>query len=123
MLHCSNQVTFLMPVLNRNRGIIGSTNMVIAGHGMLRTPQRESIMHLFVIRPMWQTQHCVLKAEFQAIEPLSYVAGVNYWVGPGTNTSGGYTHIFAQSGQGWFLRPAANELSFFYKTKVPTSGQ
>jgi hypothetical protein len=69
------------------------------------------------------TQQSVLKAEFQAINPLSYVAGVNYWVGPGTNTSGGYTHIFAQSGQRWFLRPAANELSFFYKTKVPKSGR
>ena len=68
------------------------------------------------------TQQNVLKAEFRAIEPLSYVAGVNYWVGPGTNTSGGYTHIFAKSGQGWLLRPAANELSLFYKTKLSVSG-
>ena len=68
------------------------------------------------------TQQNVLKAEFQAIEPLSYVAGVNYWVGPSSNTSGGYTHIFAKSGQGWFLRPAANELSLFYKRKLSTSG-
>lgn len=68
------------------------------------------------------TQQNVLKAELQAIEPLSYVAGVNYWVGPGTNTSGGYTHIFAKSGQGWLLRPAANELSLFYKTKLSVSG-
>lgn len=64
------------------------------------------------------TQEKVLKAELQAIEPLSYVAGVNYWVGPGTNTSGGYTHIFAKSGQGWLLRPAANDLSLFYQTKL-----
>ncbi|HEX3641643.1 MAG TPA: hypothetical protein VHV10_10155 [Ktedonobacteraceae bacterium] len=63
------------------------------------------------------TQQSVLKAEFQAIKPLAYVAGMNYWVGSGTNTSGGYTYIFAKSGQGWFLRPAANELSLFYKTK------
>jgi len=69
------------------------------------------------------TQQNVLKAEFRAIEPLSYVAGVNYWVGPGTNTSGGYTYIFAKSGQGWFLRPAANELSLFYKTKLSALGR
>ncbi len=69
------------------------------------------------------TQQKVLKAELQAIELLSYVTGVNYWVGPGTNTSGGYTHIFATSGQHWFLRPAANDLSLFYKTKVSVSGQ
>jgi len=69
------------------------------------------------------TQKNVLKAEFNAIEPLSYVIGVNYWVGPGADTSGGYTHIFAQSGQGWFLRPAANELSLFYKARLAISGQ
>lgn len=64
------------------------------------------------------TQKEVLKAELDAIARLPYIAGVNYWVGPGTETSGGYTHIFSQSTNGWTLRPAAYELSAFYKTKV-----
>lgn len=63
------------------------------------------------------TQQHVIKAELQAIEPLPYVIGLNYWVGAGTNTSGGYTHIFAKSGQQWSLRPAAYELAAFYKAK------
>jgi len=63
-------------------------------------------------------QQNVLKAEFQAMETLSYVVGLNYWVGAGTNTSGGYTHIFAKSGERWSLRPAAYELSAFYKAKL-----
>ena len=64
------------------------------------------------------TQQAVLKAEFAAIAPLSYVVGLNYWVGPGTDTSGGYTHIFVKSNGTWSLRPAAFELSQFYKTKL-----
>jgi hypothetical protein len=64
------------------------------------------------------TQQNVLRAEFQVMEPLSYIAGVNYWVGAGTETSGGYTHIFAKSGDRWILRPAAHELSAFYKAKL-----
>jgi hypothetical protein len=64
------------------------------------------------------TQQNVLRSEFQAISALSYVSGVNYWVGAGTNTSGGYTHIFSKSGEQWSLRPAAYELSAFFKTKL-----
>lgn len=64
------------------------------------------------------TQQSVLKAEFEAMGPLSYIKGVNYWVGAGTNTSGGYTHIFAKLGGHWSLRPAASELSAFYKTRL-----
>jgi hypothetical protein len=64
------------------------------------------------------TQQAVLKAELDAIDPLNYVAGINYWVGAGTQHSGGYTHIFAKSGETWFLRPAALELSQFYKNKL-----
>lgn len=64
------------------------------------------------------TQQAVLKAEFEALVPLSYLAGVNYWVGAGTNTSGGYTHIFAVVNGIWSLRPAAHELSAFYQSKL-----
>ena len=64
------------------------------------------------------TQQAVLKAELDAIAPLPYLAGVNYWVGPGTQWSGGYTHIFVKSGSTWSLRPAALELSKFYETKL-----
>ena len=64
------------------------------------------------------TQQNVLRAEFQAMKPLSYIKGMNYWVGAGTRTSGGYTHIFAKSGGQWSLRPAAYELSAFYKAKL-----
>lgn len=64
------------------------------------------------------TQKAVLKAELDGIAPLQYIAGMNYWVGPGTEQSGGYTHIFAKSGTTWSLRPAALELSMFYKNKL-----
>jgi hypothetical protein len=64
------------------------------------------------------TQRAVLSAEFDAIARLPYIAGANYWVGPGTQWSGGYTHIFVQSGSTWSLRPAAYVLSRFFKAKV-----
>ncbi len=65
-------------------------------------------------------QQAVLKAEFAALSPLTYLAGVNYWVGAGTNTSGGYTYIFTKSNNKWSLRPAAQEVSAFYKIKMST---
>jgi hypothetical protein len=64
------------------------------------------------------TQRAVLSAELDAIAPLPYIAGINYWVGPGTQFSGGYTHIFDQSGSTWSLRPAAYVLSSFFKVKL-----
>lgn len=69
------------------------------------------------------TQNNVLTAELNAIEPLNYIAGMNYWVGAGTSNSGGYTHIFAGSNGNWTLRPAAITLSNFYAKKLasPTS--
>ena len=68
------------------------------------------------------TQKNVLKAELQAMQPLTYITGLNYWVGAGTNTSGGYTHIFVISGKTWILRPAAYELSAFYKARLSVDG-
>ncbi len=53
------------------------------------------------------TQEVVLKAEFNALSSLPYLAGANYWVGAGTDNSGGYTHIFAGSTGNWTPRPAA----------------
>ncbi len=63
-------------------------------------------------------QQAVLKAEFATLGGLPYLAGVNYWVGAGTNTSGGYTYIFTRSNNTWSLRPAAQEVSAFYKLKT-----
>jgi hypothetical protein len=63
------------------------------------------------------TQQAVLQAELDAIEKLPYVAGLNYWVGAGTNNSGGYTHIFTKTPEGWALRPAAHNLAAFFKEK------
>ncbi len=60
-------------------------------------------------------QQNVLKAEFAALTPLSYLTGVNYWVGPGSVQAGGYTYIFVNSGGKWSFRPAAYELTAFYK--------
>ncbi|MBA2285714.1 MAG: hypothetical protein H0W02_09540 [Ktedonobacteraceae bacterium] len=63
-------------------------------------------------------QQSVLKAEFATLNSLTYLVGVNYWVGAGTNTSGGYTYIFTRSNNKWSLRPAAAEVSAFYKRKM-----
>jgi hypothetical protein len=65
-----------------------------------------------------QTQHQVLKAELAAISALPYVSGVNYWVGAGSNTAGGYTYIIAKNSGKWSLRPAASDLSAFYEAKL-----
>ncbi len=65
------------------------------------------------------TQESVVKAELQGIAALPYIIGMNYWVGAGTNNSGGYTHIFAGSNGNWSLRPAAADVASFYASQQP----
>jgi len=64
------------------------------------------------------TQKEVVKAEIaKALSISPYLAGANYWVGPGDDFAGGYTNIFAQnSSLVWQFRPAANEVSAFYSS-------
>lgn len=64
------------------------------------------------------TQDAVLRSELNALAALPYLAGINYWVGAGTASSGGYTHIFAGSHGAWTLRPAAVDLAAFYQTEA-----
>jgi hypothetical protein len=40
---------------------------------------------------------------------------VNYWVGAGDSTAGGYTHLFNGSAGAWTPRPAAADVSSFYQ--------
>jgi hypothetical protein len=68
-----------------------------------------------------ETQRAVLSAELDALSSVPYLIGINYWVGAGTNSSGGYTHIFAGAKGAWFLRPAAGALSAFYGAKSRSS--
>ncbi len=63
------------------------------------------------------TQLKVLRAEFAAIATLPYIDGMNYWVGPGSTTSGGYTYIIVKISGTWTLRPAAYALTDFYKSR------
>jgi hypothetical protein len=63
-------------------------------------------------------QQNVLSAEFNALAGLPYVAGLNYWVGPGSNTAGGYTYIFREVNGAWLARPAAYSLAAFFQTKL-----
>ncbi len=67
------------------------------------------------------TQEQVLKAELNAFESLSYIEGLNYWVGAGTANSGGYTHIFTGSTGNWSLRPAATDLANYYAFELGSS--
>src|SRR6185437_4855060 len=60
------------------------------------------------------TQDRVLKAEFAGLSGLPYLSGVNYWVGAGTQYSGGYTHVFSGSTGHWTARPAAADLAAFF---------
>ena len=60
-------------------------------------------------------QEEVIKAEVKAFPTVSYLAGTNYWVGPGYSGPGGYTNIFVQNQAGvWSFRPAASDISAFY---------
>ena len=61
-----------------------------------------------------RTQAQVLAAEFQALATLPYLEGLNYWVGAGTDNSGGYTHLFAGGTGTWTLRPAAAVVGSFF---------
>jgi hypothetical protein len=61
------------------------------------------------------TQEEVIRAEVTGAFPaVPYLAGANYWVGPGSSSAGGYTNIFAASSGVWHLRPAAADVSGFY---------
>jgi hypothetical protein len=60
------------------------------------------------------TQERVLKAEFSGLSTLPYLAGVNYWVGAGTQNSGGYTHLFKGDTGNWTMRPAGADVAAFY---------
>jgi hypothetical protein len=64
------------------------------------------------------TQQRVLNAEFNAIVHLNYIIGLNYWVGAGSNTAGGYTYIFKYSSGNWIARPAAWELATFFSSEL-----
>jgi hypothetical protein len=61
------------------------------------------------------TQQAVLAAEFNVIASQPYVVGANYWVGPGSNTAGGFTNIFQKVNSTWIARPAAYSLAAFYQ--------
>jgi hypothetical protein len=60
-------------------------------------------------------QEQVLHSEFAAIEKLTYVRGLNYWVGPGSDKSGGYTHILSFTNGNWVIRPAGDDLIDFFQ--------
>lgn len=63
-------------------------------------------------------QQAVLAAELAAIATVPTVVGLNYWVGPGTETSGGHTHLFAGARDSYTLRPAASTLATFFRTQL-----
>ena len=63
-------------------------------------------------------QQVVLAAELAEVAKHPEVVGLNYWVGPGTDTSGGFTHIFSGSPGNWALRPAAATLAAFFKARA-----
>jgi hypothetical protein len=69
------------------------------------------------------TQQAVLKAEFEALKTLTYIAGVNYWVGAGSKTAGGYTNLLVLSNGRWKLRPAAYDLASFYQLETFENNQ
>ena len=60
-------------------------------------------------------QQTVIHAEVsQALPTVPFLLGTNYWVGPGSSSSGGYTYIFRQESGVWKPRPAASDISAFY---------
>ncbi len=63
-------------------------------------------------------QQDVLHAEFAALQSLPYLSGVNYWVGPGSQTAGGYTYIITKTNGIWSLRPAAYGLATCYSMLI-----
>jgi hypothetical protein len=65
------------------------------------------------------TQQRVLHAEFTALAGVPYLNGVNYWVGAGTDQSGGFTHLFKGEHGAWASRPAASEVTAFFSSHGP----
>jgi len=59
------------------------------------------------------TQQSVLAAEFAALRRLSYLRGVNYWVGAGSAQYDG-TRLFTGTRGAWSLRPAGHVLAVFF---------
>ncbi len=59
------------------------------------------------------TQRSVLAAEFAALGRLSYLGGVNYWVGAGSAQYDG-TRLFTGTRGAWSLRPAGHVLAVFF---------
>jgi len=60
------------------------------------------------------TQAAVLTAEFQALAAIPYIRAINYWVGTGTNQTGGFTQLFDGTQGTWATRPAANVVAAFF---------
>ena len=63
-------------------------------------------------------QHAVLKEEFTQLQALPYLIGMNYWVGMGSSTAGGYTYLLIKKDKSWILRPAACDLATFDLTML-----
>ncbi len=68
-------------------------------------------------------QQVVLKEEFSQLQSLPYLVGVNYWVGAGSHTAGGYTYLLTKKGNSWILRPAAYGLAAFDLIMLTKKGQ
>jgi hypothetical protein len=64
------------------------------------------------------TQQAVLGSEFAALERVPYLAGVNYWVGPGSEGAGGFTYILEDEAGDWAPRPAAATLAAFFRDEL-----
>jgi len=70
-------------------------------------------------------QEAVMNAEVGVFPTVPFLVGMNYWVGPGNSSDGGFTNIFIQNSGQWQIRPAANDLSAFYSAmngRAPASG-
>jgi len=67
-------------------------------------------------------QQAVLRAEFAQLQSLPYLVGMNYWVGPGSDTAGGYTYLITKKGNSWILRPAAYDLASFDLSMITRDG-
>lgn len=65
------------------------------------------------------TQRDVVQAELDALASDAVMqkrlVGINYWVGPGDDNSGGHTFIWTGGRGNWSRRPAADALATFYK--------
>lgn len=65
-----------------------------------------------------EVQRLVIKKSLEEIGKLKYITGLNYWVGPGSDTAGGYTYILRKIAGSWQKRPAANELASYFSLEV-----